>query len=376
MLEKGKISVRQFTILVTLYLVGSAILIIPSILASKAKQDAWIAAIAAVCLSLLIIPLYIALGKRFPNMTFAEYSEVILGRWLGKVAIALFLIYVFVSAALTLRNIGDFMTTQIMQDTPIQAVHILFMIVVVMGVKLGLEPLARAAELFFPFIVLLIIILVLLIAPQMKMVNLQPVLDEGFFPVLKATIAFSTFPFLGSVTFLMIFPAVNRIEKAGKALFIGVLLAGVILTVIAVVGISVIGADHAARSSFPSYEIARRINIGDFLERIEAIMAIIWFLTIFFRLSIMHYVLSLGIAQTLRLSQYQVLAIPLGVFIIPFSIFLVPNTTYLSTFNKITLPVFIFTIALLLPLLLLIVAVFRKKRGPKIETDNRVSGGG
>jgi spore germination protein KB len=368
MLEKGKISIRQFTILVTLYMVGSAILIIPSILASKAKQDAWIAAIAAVCLGLLVIPLYIALGKRFSNMTIAEYSEVILGRWLGKTAFALFFIYVFISAALTLRNIGDFMTTQILEDTPIYAVHILFMIVVVMGVKLGLEPLARAAELFFPWIVLLIIVLVLLLTPQMKMVNMQPVLVEGFFPVLKATIPFSTFPFLGAVTFLMIYPTVNRIEKAGKALFVGVLLGGVILTVIAVVCIAVIGPDQAARHVFPSYEMARRINIGDFLERFEAIMAIIWILTIYFRMTIMHYVLALGIAQTLRIREYQVLAIPLGVILVVFSIFIVPNSTYLSTFNQITLPIFIFTIALLLPLILLIVAIFRKKK--KIETDN------
>lgn len=362
MLEKGKINIRQFTILVTLYLVGSAILIVPSLLASKAKQDAWIAGIAAICLSMLIVPLYITLGKRFPNKTIAEYSEMILGRWLGKAAFALFLLYVFVSAVLTLRNIGDFMTSQIIQATPIQAVHILFMFVVVMGVRLGLEPLARAAELFFPWTVLLIIALVVMLAPQMKAVNVQPVLEGGFFPVLKAIVSFATFPFLGSVTFLMIVPMANRVEKVGEAFFAGVLLGGVILTVIAVVGIAVMGVDQASRHSFPSYEIARRISIGDFLERIEAIMAVIWFVTIYFRLSIMHYVLSLGIAQTLRLRDHRVLAIPLGFIIIVFSIISVPNSVYLSTFNKITLPLFIFSLALLLPLLLLIVAVIRKVR--------------
>lgn len=360
MLEKGKISIRQLTIFVMLYTVGSAILIIPSILASKAKQDAWIAALAGICLGLLVIPVYMALAKRFPKMTFAEYSEVILGKWLGKAAFALFFFYVFIVAVLTLRNIGDFLTTQIMQQTPIQAIHICVMVVVIMGVKLGLEPLARAAELFFPWIILLLIMLFVLLAPQVEMKNMQPVLEEGFFPVLKATISIFTFPFLGTVTFLMIYPSVNRIEKAGRAVFTGMLLGGLVLTIITVLSIAVIGADLAARHSFPSYAIARKINIGDFLERIEAIMAIIWILTIYFRLSIMHYALVLGIAESLRLRTHRFLALPLGVVIVAFSIFTVPNSTYLSNFNKTTLPLFVFTIALLLPLLLLLVAVLRK----------------
>jgi spore germination protein KB len=292
-------------------------------------------------------------------MTLAEYSEMILGKWLGKAAFALFFIYVFITAVLTLRNIGDFLTTQIMQQTPIQAIHICVMLVVIMGVKLGIEPLARAAELFFPWVILLLIMLVVLLAPQVELKNMQPVLEEGLLPVLKATILTFAFPFLGTVTFLMIYPAVNQIEKAGRAVFTGMLLGGLILTLITVISISVLGPDQVARHSFPSYAIARKINIGHFIERIEAILGIIWILTIYFRLSLMHYVLVLSLAESLRLREHRFLALPLGVVIVAFSIFSVPNITYLSTFNKTTMPLLVFTIALLL-LLLLLVAVLRK----------------
>ncbi|WP_135550079.1 GerAB/ArcD/ProY family transporter [Paenibacillus cymbidii] len=359
MLEKGKISIRQFTIAVILYIVGSAILIVPAILASKAKQDAWIAAIMAVCISLLVIPLYNALGKRFPNMTLAEYSEVIMGRWLGKAIFLSFLTFPFFIATLTLRNIGDFLTTQIMRETPIQAIHIIVMAIVVMSVKLGLETLARAGELFFPWIMLLVIVMVLLVTPQIKVTNLQPVLEEGFLPLVKAAIPFISFPFLGSIIFLMISPSVNRPMKAGKALFSGVLLGGILLTAMTVLAIVVIGPGGTARESFPSYEIARRISIGGFLERIEVVMAVIWFLTIFFRLTVLLYVLVLGVAQTFRFREYQFLAIPLGVVTILFSIFEIPNNTYLITFNQTVWPLYAPTFGLLLPLLLYIVAVLR-----------------
>ncbi|WP_409342929.1 endospore germination permease [Paenibacillus sp. MBLB4367] len=362
MLEKGKISNRQFTIIVTFFIAGSAILITPTLLASKAKQDAWIAAILAVCIGLLVIPLYNALGKRFSDMNLAEYCEAILGRWLGKTVFLLFLTYPLIGSALTLRNIGDFMSTQFMRETPIQAIHIIFMAVAVMGVRLGLETLVRAAELFFPWIFLLCLILIMLVAPQMKAVNMLPVLEDGVLPVLRATVSFLTFPFLGTVVFLMVYPSVNRIGNAGKSMLTGELMGGIVLTIITVQATAVLGADQVARSSFSSYEIARRISIGNFLERIEAIMAVIWILTIFFRLALLLYVVVLGIAQTFRFREYKFLAIPAGIVIIPLSILIVPNSTYLSMFNQNILPVYLPTFGLLLPLLLLVVAVIRNKR--------------
>lgn len=69
MLDNVKITERQFIVLVILYIIGSAILVIPSILVSLAKQDAWITAILTVGVALSIMSLYVLLGRRFPNMT-------------------------------------------------------------------------------------------------------------------------------------------------------------------------------------------------------------------------------------------------------------------------------------------------------------------
>ncbi|WP_312029536.1 GerAB/ArcD/ProY family transporter [Paenibacillus sedimenti] len=70
---------RQFTIIVTLFTVGSAILITPSALAIEAKQNAWIAAILGVCTGLLTVYLYRALTKQFPNQTLVEMCEAVFG---------------------------------------------------------------------------------------------------------------------------------------------------------------------------------------------------------------------------------------------------------------------------------------------------------
>ena len=55
MLENGKISLRQLGILVTLFTVGDAILVLPSVMALESKEDAWIAAILGTGIGLLVI---------------------------------------------------------------------------------------------------------------------------------------------------------------------------------------------------------------------------------------------------------------------------------------------------------------------------------
>ena len=71
------------------------------------------------------------------------------------------------------------MNTQVMSETPIQAVNLIFAIVVVMGVRLGLETLVRAAEIFFPWIIMLFIILVICLLPEIQIEKLQPMFTVG-----------------------------------------------------------------------------------------------------------------------------------------------------------------------------------------------------
>lgn len=369
MLEKGKIGVRQFTVLVMIFTIGSSILVAPAGLASVAKQDAWIAAILGVGMSMFFVWLYNTLGKQFPNRTLAEYSEQILGKWVGKTISLLFVSYFFILAALLLREIGDFMTTQIMPETPIQSIHIIFLGIVLMGTRLGLEPLTRASEIFFPWIIGLLFFLVIALTPEIEFQKMEPILEEGMKPVLRATFPFLGLPFLELVVFLMIFPYVNRTKEAEKAFFIGTLIGGIILILITMLTIFVLGSDFAARQLYPSYVLARKINIADFLQRVEAIMAGIWFLTIFFKLTICFYASALGLAQTLKLRDYRILTFPLGMILVVLSLVASPHIVYFHTFIKEIWTPYSLTYGLFFPLILLGVTVIRKKYGNDTKTE-------
>ncbi|MFF2587110.1 endospore germination permease [Peribacillus butanolivorans] len=362
MLEKGKIGSRQLTILVILYTIGDSILVIPSIVASEAKQNGWVSGIFSVAIApLLVVFLYDALRKCYPDLTLVEYSQKILGKWLGIAISLLFISYFFITTATYLREIGDFMTSQIMPDTPIQVIMFLFMSIVLMSARLGLEPLARSAEILFPFVVILLSSLMILLLPEIKFQNLQPVWEGGLKPVIRGSIPFIVFPFMEPVAVLMILPFVSQKDRIRKSLFVGQLLAGSVLIIITMLAILVLGVDLTAKEIYPSYKLAQKINIANFLTRLEAILAIIWFITIFIRFSLSFYVTVLGLAQTLKLQDYRPLVLPFGMILIVFTLIIAPNTVYYSNFILDIWPFYAMTFGFLLPLLLLTIAKVHKK---------------
>ncbi|MFM1652880.1 endospore germination permease [Brevibacillus sp. B_LB10_24] len=360
--DKSQVAARQFMILTILYVIGSAILVIPSLLVAVAKQDAWISAIVAVAAGLVAIVFYNSLAKSFPGMTLVQYCEEIFGRWLGKIVSLFFLVgFPCFIAVLTLYDIGDFLATQILTKTPLIAIFLIVMAVVAFGVRLGLEPIARAAEIFFPWVVSLLLLLFLFVSPFLKLENLEPVLANGIKPVLKGAIPLFSFPFFETLVLLMVFPRVKKPKDAGRALLTGVLAGGMALFAITLFSISVLGVEFVERHAFPTYALAKKINIGDFLQRIEAIIMFIWVITIFFRLTILVYVISIGLAQSFNLKEYRMIPLPLGFIFAVMALVIVPNSSYLHTFDKQTMPVYEYSFGMFLPLLLWVVAVLRKK---------------
>ncbi|MBD0381446.1 GerAB/ArcD/ProY family transporter [Paenibacillus sedimenti] len=361
MLKDVKISVRQFGVLVIIYTIGTTILIIPSGLAADAKQDAWLAAILGVCLNVLIVCLYNRVANYFPNMTLIEYNEALFGIWLGKLLSLLFISFSFIGAATVLFYMGNFINTQVMPETPIQAANIIFAIVVVMGVRLGLETLVHAAEIFFPWIIMLFVILVLCLLPEIDMVKLQPAFSAGVKPMIKAALSVAGTSSLPFIALFMVYPVhVNQVDKAKKAYLASTVIGGACFIIITFLCISVLGTKMTERHMFPSYALAKQISIGNFLERVEILIAGIWFLTVYFKTTFYFYGFVTGLAQILNMKDYRPLVFPLGMILVVYSLVVYPNVAYMTEFDTKAYIPYALTFGLLYPIIMLGVAAARK----------------
>lgn len=361
MLNKVKISYRQFIILSVLFTIGSAILVVPSSIASIAKQDAWIATLAGLAIGIVIVLMYNLLAKQHPGKNLVEMLDALLGKWFGRTVALLFVATIFLFGPAAVLNIlGNFLTTQMMPETPIQSLNILFTVIVVIGVYLGIETLARSAELIFPWIAFLYIAFIILVAFDIKLTNIQPVLEDGMKPIWQGAVSFLATAFLPNIVLLMIFPTVdNQPSQAGRALLIGSIIGSIVTIVIIIMTIMVFGPEFTARSIYPSYALARKISIGNFLQRIEAIMATIWFISLFFRMALYMYAISIAISHIFNLKDYRAIVLPLGMLMVVMSVIIYPSISYELSWDARTWIPYTIVIGFIIPLLLLCLSGFR-----------------
>lgn len=370
MLEKGKLSTRQLTILVMLLTIGDSILVIPPSTTHYAKQNAWISSLIGMIVGLLAIFLYSKFAKLYPNLTLIQVIQKVFGKWIGTILSLFTLMYFLIVTVGSMREVADFVTSEMLPGTPIPSILILFILIVIMAVRLGIEVIGRTGEIFTPMVIFLFLILAIAIVPQMEIVRMLPILEDGIKPVLRGSISITAYTFLEPVVFLMILPYVSQPQKITKSLLRGTLLGGSIIFLTIAVSILVLGPDLTTRDIYPTYNIARRISVGGFFERVEAMIALMWMLTLFIEVTLYFYAFVLGLSQLLNLKEYRVLTLPTGMILVALAPLIAPNYTYYSAVFDNYWVYYIITFGLFLPLVLLGVGMFRRALSKDLKYRN------
>jgi spore germination protein KB len=360
-MKTTKISVRQFQILVFFYTIGTTILIIPTGLAKDTGQDAWIAAILGVAMGTVFVWMYTLLGKFMKEMNFIQFSKYALGNVLGTVVSAVYIFFGFVGAATILYYVGKFLTTQIFVNTPIQFIHMLMALTALMAIRLGIETVSRTAEIFFPWFVLLFVVMIAFLMPDARIENMQPVLESGIKPLFRAAINLMSTSTLPLIAFFMIYPSnVTGRDQLSKAYLSAVVFGGLFIVGISLACVAVLGPDVTARLVFPGYSLAKKVSIGNFLQRIESVFAAIWIIAIFFKLIMYFYVCTAGIAQLTGMRDERPVVLPLGLILVIYANVVYPNEAYRQEWDSTSWFPYIFTVAIAVPLLLILSAWLKK----------------
>ncbi|WP_165822458.1 GerAB/ArcD/ProY family transporter [Paenibacillus montanisoli] len=371
MSENGKISVLQLMVLVFLYTIGTTVLVIPSGLAATANQDAWLGAIVGVLIGTVVLGLYIALWIVYPGQTFVGICRAALGKWAGSAIAVIFMGYGFIGASTVLFYVGNFFQTQFIPRTPIWCTVTLFALVVVMGTRLGLETISRAAELMLPWFLLFFAILVITLVPAAKYVNVRPMLEFGWKPLFEAGLSFAGTAYMPIVFLFAVFPHVKTPEKAKIGVYVTALIGGLCVVLVTLLCILVLGPNITARSMFPSYALVKKINIGNFLQRVEAVMAGMWFITTYVKTTFYFYGGVTSLSEILNLNNYRNVTLPCTMIVIVLSLIVYPDVVYMQYWDSIVFPPYILLMGVFIPLLLWIIGLFKTKPGQNAAASGK-----
>lgn len=361
-MNKIIISNRQLFAFTSLFVCGSATLVIAASAATLARQDAWIAGIVAIIFGLATLWITSYLGGLYPNKTIIEVIQLLMGKWIGGFVIINYIFMCFVATCQIIWYVGNFFTTTYMPETPTYAITVMFGVALIIAIMYGLEVITRASEIFFIIVCLVFIASMGLVAPNMKVNNLLPVMEKGITPILKGSIALFAFSGAQMVLLNIIYPVnIKDMKSARRALFKGFLFGMGIILITILMALLVLGPSITANARFPSFLLAKEINVGIILTRLEALTILSWLLTIFIIALLYFYNGILGIAQLIGINNYKRIVIPYGLLQIVVAEFIYDNVPYQMDWDSNVWPAYIFTFGFVLPIVLLVIAKIRSR---------------
>lgn len=359
MLEGGKIDGRQAVYLCITFVIATALLSLPGIVAAHAKQDAWISSLLATMIGLAVAGIVVKLGSLFPQQTLVEFTEEILGTWLGKLLGLTYLLFFLYIAAFMLRETSSFLNEIFLPKTPLIAIAIIIALLGAYTIKHGLEVLARVNQIFLPVIVASVIFIFLLLIPEMDPKRLAPVLEAGPQDIARGSLVPAAW--IGEIFALtMVVPFLLKKRELGEIVLKSVLAVGTVFLLI-IIGCIATFDSIIEFMIYPVLNASRIINVSEFIDRLEPIIMVIWVTGGFVKVTFFYYIIVLGSAQWLRLKSYRPLTLPLGVILVSLSILVGDNILEILHFLSGPFPFFALSFELLIPLLLLAIALVRKR---------------
>lgn len=361
MMEKAKLSAIQLFSMMYFFELGSALVVS---LGSSAKKDAWFAIFLGLCGGIVLFFIYSFLYRQYPNLPFTGYAKKIAGKYLGWMIGLIYVIYFLYAAARDLRDFGDLLRTSTLPRTPILAIGVLFVLVICYVVFLGIEVIGRTAEVF---VVILIFFgvsasLLVFLSGNVDIHNLQPFLENGWGPVLQTVPTVVFFPFGELFVFTMLLPYLNRPEFAKKVWLSVLLTSGITLMFTTSLNIAVLGVDVMEVATFPLLSTIGRVNLFDFIQRLDAIVVLSFLLTMFYKISIFFYSAVIGIMDLFKVSKIQQILLPSGIILIVLTMVVSSDFSEHIEEGQKLLPYTLFLyLHFLIPLFLLIVAVIRNR---------------
>jgi spore germination protein KB len=361
-MKKEQITDKEAICILILFLTGSSLVIG---IGGDAKNDAWLAGIAGILMSLPIIAVYARTLSIFPGKDIFEILEILMGKIAGKAVALIYIWYSFHLGAMVLRNFGEFINTVTMPETPILVPMLMLGLICIISVRQGVEVMGRSATYFLPVILTVIGAAVILGLGDWNLDYLKPIMHHTFGNVMKGAFSAFSFPFTESVLFTGIFYTLKTKQSPYKVYFFGTLLAGTVIIILTVRNIAVLG-NMLGMYYFPSYIAVGRTSIGDFLQRFEGTVAIVMLVGVFIKASICLLVASKGLTRMFNLSDYKSIVIQLGLLMIFFSSTVYSNIMDMRYWAFKVYQYYTFPMEVLLPL---VIWIFAEVRHRKMQSD-------
>lgn len=354
----NKISITKFQLFFVLIQsqIGIGILSLPNVVQESAKGDGWISIILAGVVVQLILFIYWFLLKRFPNDTFTEITQKILGRFLGRIINFIIYFYFIMYGGILTILMVKVINLHLLPLTPSWVISLLILIPSIYLTVSNLRIIARffvlASSLIF---LLLFVTLFTLILPK-EIQFILPIGSSGIKNILIGSNS-ALISMLGFEGLLFVFPfIIDKSKGVLKTITMANILVTSFYTYLVFICLISFSPDQLNLLREPVLYLFRGLSFKMF-ERLDFIFLSIWMVPMTTSIIIYLFLASKRISDEKK--SYKRTVVINGILI--FLISLIPHTDEVTNLFSKYVSYLSYAIIFVIPALLLIVSILFKK---------------
>lgn len=287
---------------------------IPNLILRELHQDFWQPLLIALAIEVCSGWLLYKMGLKYPGLTMFEYSEKILGKYLGKVCTFVISAFFIVVTMQLVQSTVEFYISIIMPDTPSYVFLFFILLVSTYAVCSGIEIIMSMSEIICLVVIASFLFIIVFNVKMFNIDNIEPMFQHSLLEIAKGVILPASW--LGVCIVMGVLMAYhNKPKDMFKMKIGGVLTGSSVLIALIFAIIAVLGVEVGSRQVYSILILAQMVSVGDFIERMEAFQVVSWMAGSFFSISLFHYASSEGLRQLLSRKSRNGLSFVVAIFI-------------------------------------------------------------
>ncbi|MGZ7444200.1 GerAB/ArcD/ProY family transporter [Paenibacillus sp. TH7-28] len=280
---------------------------------------------------MLVYPAY-KVGASRPGEFLVQYGGELVGRPLHYCFILYIVLVHILLAALSLRELADYLLSEYLIDTPGWAVVGIFGICVAYAVRCGLYTIFLAAEGIFLVTALAFLSIPLIGFQEMEVDMFIALATHLTLKDLWDGI-YETVSIFGELAFLfLLFPYLRKPKKVYRTYFFITCTSLAIIITHVIPVLLTFGPSLGANLIYPDMELVRFIRVGSFIDTMDPILIILWLTSIFVKISFIVFTAVTCLSQLTGVNDHKPFTLPVVAFILVFSICIVRTPPELTRF--------------------------------------------
>ncbi len=311
-----EVTLRQITFMYLFISISSILRQVPQMLASEAGRSGYLSPIWSVVATVPLTAIVIFLIKSYPGLNFYEIMVQLVGRFLAKLFILLYLIWILI--AITAKVTAYSLTLQftLMPRTKSDFFMAIMIVLVFYALVRGIKTIFRFSELTLGTVLIFFAVLFLCAMTRIRKDYLLPVSTIH----LKSTILASKYVIaVGGNIILALFFAdkfgVTVTKQHLRKLWFGLLTFTVLAFIITLFTFGISGTSLTANLPFPFYITVKSISFFNIFERFEVFVTLICILSDFAAIAIFAILLMRCFTWVFGLTECNFLYTPLAVIV-------------------------------------------------------------